>query len=352
MKKILIIGPSWVGDMVMSQSLYIVLKKLHPESQIDVIAPGWCKPILERMPEIHQAIEMPIGHGAFNLLGRREIGKSLRANQYDHAYILPKSAKSALIPWFANIPLRTGWKGEMRYGLLNDLRPNMKSFQYMVERYVALAYTEKEMIDSSSLGGLDTLPRPQLFINETEQTATIAKFNLENDSSIIGLCPGAEFGPAKKWPEEHYAEVATHMSQAGKQIWLFGSQKDLETCNNIKALVPKELQYRIHVLSGQTSLIEAVDLLGACDTVVANDSGLMHVAAAVGCNVVAVYGSTSPKYTPPLAEKVEIVQTDIDCRPCFKRECEFKHLKCLTELSPKQVLDSIQKLEAISVSAC
>lgn len=345
MKKILIIGPSWVGDMVMSQSLYIVLKQLHPESQIDVIAPGWCKPILERMPEIHQAIEMPIGHGEFNLLGRREIGKSLREKQYDHAYILPKSAKSALIPWFANIPLRTGWKGEMRYGLLNDLRPNMKSFQLMVERYVALAYPQEEMIDSSSLGGLETLPRPSLFIDKKEQAKAIAKFNLNQEAPVVGLCPGAEFGPAKKWPETHYAEVASAMANAGKQIWLFGSQKDLETCNNIKQLVPQEHQHQIHVLAGQTSLIEAVDLLAACQTVVANDSGLMHVAAAVGCNVVAVYGSTSPKYTPPLAEKVEIVHTDIDCRPCFKRECPLGHLNCLNQLSPQKVISKIPDTE-------
>ncbi|WP_045500108.1 lipopolysaccharide heptosyltransferase II [Vibrio hyugaensis] len=352
MKKILIIGPSWVGDMVMSQSLYIVLKQQHPESQIDVIAPGWCKPILERMPEIHQAIEMPLGHGEFNLLGRREIGKSLREKQYDHACVLPNSAKSALIPWFANIPQRTGWKGEMRYGLLNDLRPNKKSFQYMVERYVSLAYPKVDMLDSSSLGGLETLPRPSLSIDEKTQQETLNKFSLDQTLPVIGLCPGAEFGPAKKWPETHYAEVATQMATSGHQVWLFGSQKDLETCNNIKQLVPQEHQHQIHVLAGQTSLIEAVDLLAACQTVVANDSGLMHVAAAVGCNVVAVYGSTSPKYTPPLAEKVEIVHTDIDCRPCFKRECQFKHLKCLTELSPKQVLDSIQKLEAITVSSC
>ncbi|MEH0699318.1 lipopolysaccharide heptosyltransferase II [Vibrio owensii] len=345
MKKILIIGPSWVGDMVMSQSLYIVLKQLHPESQIDVIAPGWCKPILERMPEIHQAIEMPIGHGEFNLLGRREIGKSLREKQYDHAYILPKSAKSALIPWFANIPLRTGWKGEMRYGLLNDLRPNMKSFQFMVERYVALAYPQEEMIDSSSLGGLETLPRPSLFIDKKEQAEAIAKFNLNQEAPVVGLCPGAEFGPAKKWPETHYAEVASAMANAGKQVWLFGSQKDLETCNNIKQLVPQEHQHQIHVLAGQTSLIEAVDLLAACQTVVANDSGLMHVAAAVGCNVVAVYGSTSPKYTPPLAEKVEIVHTDIDCRPCFKRECPLGHLNCLNQLSPQKVISKIPDTE-------
>ena len=267
MKKILIIGPAWVGDMVMSQSLYIVLKQRHPDSQIYVIAPGWCKPILERMPEIHQAIEMPIGHGEFNLLGRREIGKSLREKQYDHAYILPKSAKSALIPWFANIPLRTGWKGEMRYGLLNDLRPNMKSFQYMVERYVALAYPKAEMVDSNSLGGLETLPRPRLAINAAEQQATLKKFNLTQDQPIIGLCPGAEFGPAKKWPETHYAEVATQMARSGHQIWLFGSQKDLETCNNIRALVPTQFHENIHVLAGQTSLIEAVDLLAACKAV-------------------------------------------------------------------------------------
>ncbi|MCA2493474.1 lipopolysaccharide heptosyltransferase II, partial [Vibrio sp. 2175-1] len=186
--KILIIGPSWVGDMVMSQSLYKVIKHQHPNCTIDVIAPGWCKPILERMPEIHQAIEMPIGHGEFNLLGRREIGKSLREKQYDHAYILPKSAKSALIPWFANIPLRTGWKGEMRYGLLNDLRPNMKSFQYMVERYVALAYPKAEMVDSNSLGGLATLPRPRLASNEAEQQAPLQTFTLTQDQPTIGRC--------------------------------------------------------------------------------------------------------------------------------------------------------------------
>ncbi|WP_188007642.1 lipopolysaccharide heptosyltransferase II [Photobacterium damselae] len=350
--KILIIGPSWVGDMVMSQSLYTVLKQLYPQSQIDVLAPKWCKPILERMPEVDQAIEISIGHGEFNLFGRRAIGKLLRDKEYDHAFILPNSAKSALIPWFANIPLRTGWKGEMRYGLLNDLRPNKKSFQYMVERYVALAYSKTEMIDSSSLGGLKALPRPSLFIDKKEQAEAITKFNLNQEAPIVGLCPGAEFGPAKKWPETHYAEVAIQMAKSGHQVWLFGSQKDLDTCNNIKRLVPQEYQQQIHVLAGQTNLIEAVDLLAACKTVVANDSGLMHVAAAVGCNVVAIYGSTSPKYTPPLAENVAIVHTNISCRPCFKRECQFKHLKCLTELTPKQVLDSIQKLEAIPVTTC
>ncbi|WP_165312538.1 lipopolysaccharide heptosyltransferase II [Vibrio ziniensis] len=340
-EKALIIGPSWVGDMVMSQSFYKRLKERNPQMQIDVLAPGWCKPILERMPEITEAIEMPVGHGSFDLKTRYTIGKMLAKKHYTHAYILPNSAKSALIPLFAGIKKRTGWKGEMRYGLLNDLRPNKKDFQYMVERYVALAHPKSEMKNSSSLGGLELLPKPSLSVDKSVQQSTLNKFNLSLDSKVLGLCPGAEFGPAKKWPEHHYAQVAESLCQQGYQVWLFGSQKDVDACNNIRQQVSESYQKQIFVLAGKTSLIEAVDLLAACETVVSNDSGLMHVAAAVGCQVVAVYGSTSPKYTPPLAEKVEIVHTDIECRPCFKRECPLGHLKCLKELDAKQVIDSI-----------
>lgn len=332
--KILIIGPSWVGDMVMSQSLYITLKQQYPEALIDVLAPAWCKPILERMPQVHQAIEMPLGHGDFNLLGRRALGKELQYQDYTHAFILPNSAKSALIPWFAGIPIRIGWKGEMRYGLLTDLRNNKKDFQYMVERYVALAHPKQTMNHSQSLGGLETLPKPSLYIDSAIQFDTIKKFGLNTESTIIGLCPGAEFGPAKQWPAEHYATVANELIKQGKQIWIFGSIKDKPTAEIIKNHVDVKYQDQVSILAGKTSLIEAVDLLAACHTVVSNDSGLMHVAAAVGCEVVGIYGSTSPEYTPPLAEKVSIVHTDIECRPCFKRECPLGHLKCLKELEP------------------
>lgn len=342
--KILIIGPSWVGDMVMSQSLYITLKQQYPEALIDVLAPAWCKPILERMPQVHQAIEMPLGHGDFNFLGRRALGKELKHQNYTHAFVLPNSAKSALIPWFAGIPVRTGWKGEMRYGLLTDLRSNKKDFQYMIERYVALAHPKAEMINSSSLPGLEHLPKPKLYIDSLCQQHTIEKFELNQDRIVIGLCPGAEFGPAKQWPVEHYAAVAEKMIQDGKQVWLFGSPKDQSTTEAIKQTISAENQHYIFDLSGKTSLIEAVDLLGACETVISNDSGLMHVAAAVGCQVIGVYGSTSPQYTPPLADKVAIVHTDIECRPCFKRECPLKHLKCLKDLAPEQVLNAYRSL--------
>lgn len=343
MQKILVIGPSWVGDMVMSQSLYITLKQQYPNCQIDVIAPIWCKPILERMPEVNQAITMPFGHGEFNLSGRRELGRSLIANQYSHAFVLPNSAKSALIPWFANIPKRIGWKGEWRYGLLNDIRNNKKSFQYMVERYVALAHSKNDMINSTSLGGLETLPIPRLSINKQSQITTLNKFALTTENKIIGMCPGAEFGPAKQWPTKHYATVAQQMAKNGYQVWLFGSEKDRDTTLSIRSQVSIELQDKVTSLAGETSLIEAVDLLATCHTVISNDSGLMHVAASVGCRVIGLYGSTSPNYTPPLAKDVHILHTNIECRPCFKRECPLGHLDCLKKLSPNRVIEICQQ---------
>ncbi|MBV7298738.1 lipopolysaccharide heptosyltransferase II [Enterovibrio paralichthyis] len=336
---ILIIGPSWVGDMVMSQSLYKRLLEKHPNAKIDVLAPAWCKPILERMPEVRNAIEMPVGHGQFDLATRWTLGKNLRSNGYTHAYILPNSAKSALIPLFAKIPKRTGWKGEMRYGLLNDLRPDRKVFQYMVERYVALAHSKSDMLSEVSLA--DT-PFPKLTVDLANQQACLEKFGIDTGKRLIGICPGAEFGPAKRWPENHYADVATKLIEAGNQICLFGGPKDTSVTQSIVDLIPEDLQRNCFDLAGKTSLIDAVDMLAACHTVFTNDSGLMHVAASVGANIVAIYGSSSPQYTPPLTDKVQVVNTDIECRPCFKRECPFGHLKCLKDLAPQTVLNLYQ----------
>ncbi|WP_372882179.1 lipopolysaccharide heptosyltransferase II [Psychromonas sp.] len=340
--KILIISPSWVGDMVMTQSLYITLKEQNPDCIIDVLAPQWCLPILEKMPQINKAIEMPLGHGDFNLKARYQLGKSLQNEHYDTAYILPNSAKSSLIPFFAKIPKRIGWKGEMRYGLINDLRNNKKSFQYMLERYVSLAYPKDKMTGSGCLGDIHSLPKPKLEINEQIRSNILEKFNLSLEPKIIGLCPGAEFGPAKRWPEEHYGEIAKNLIKQGYQVWLFGSAKDRVTTDKIAALVGNTEQDMISNLAGNTTLNEAVDLLSCCHTVVSNDSGLMHVAAAVGCNIVGIYGSSSPLYTPPLTEHVEIVHTDIECRPCFKKECPYQHLKCLNDLKPDVVMKRIQ----------
>lgn len=345
MNKILIIGPSWVGDMVMSQCLYKDLKRQHPDAIIDVMAPAWCKPVLERMPEVTHAIEMPLGHGEFNLFGRRALGHLLKTKQYDVAYVLPNSAKSALIPIFANIGRRIGWRGEMRFGLLTELRHNKKKFQYMAERYVALARPKNEMTDSNALGGLSQLPKPELRVDHISQRIAINEHGLNVKRPIVGLCPGAEFGPAKQWPAIHYARVANEMIKRGEQVWIFGSKKDRTISDKIMNYIDEDKRHHAFNLAGTTSLIEAVDLLACCHTVVSNDSGLMHIAASVGCAVIGLYGSTSPDYTPPLTDLVEILHTDIACRPCFKRECPYTHMNCMTLLMPDQVFSAMQRLQ-------
>ncbi|TNH05070.1 lipopolysaccharide heptosyltransferase II [Testudinibacter sp. TR-2022] len=305
--RILVIGPSWVGDMMMSHSLYQVLKQRDPDCVIDVMAPNWCRPLLARMPEVNQAIAMPIGHGSFALGERYRLGKSLR-NRYDQAIILPNSLKSAFIPLFAKIAQRRGWKGESRYFLLNDLRNNKQDYPLMVQRYTALAF------DKSAVPMADQLPipYPYLQVDSAQIAKTQAKFEqqtaLAENRPIIGFCPGAEFGPAKRWPHYHYAKLAELLIAQGYQIHIFGSGKDDAVAEQIRNSLPSALQRYCINLAGQTQLEEAIDLISCCTAVVSNDSGLMHIAAALQRPLVALYGPTSPQYTPPLSDKVEIIR--------------------------------------------
>ena len=335
--RILIVGPSWVGDMVMAQTLFQCLKQRYPECEIDVLAPEWSRPILERMPEVRAALSFPLGHGALELGTRRSIGRSLKG-QYDQAILLPNSLKSALVPFFAGIPKRTGWRGEFRYVLLNDVRTlDKERYPLMIERFMALAYEP----------GADlplTYPRPSLRIDLATRDAALSKFGLTLDRPVLALCPGAEFGESKRWPAEHYAQVAEAKIREGWQVWLFGSKKDHPVGESIlERLIPGLREEAVN-LSGDTSLAEAIDLLSCADAVVSNDSGLMHVAAALNRPLVAVYGSTSPAFTPPLADEVEIVRLGIECSPCFDRTCRFGHYNCLRLLEPESVINALSHM--------
>ncbi|MVW74628.1 lipopolysaccharide heptosyltransferase II [Pseudomonas xionganensis] len=337
--RILIVGPSWVGDMVMAQTLFQCLKQRHAECLIDVLAPEWSRPILERMPEVRQALSFPLGHGVLDLATRRKIGKSL-AGQYDQAILLPNSLKSALVPFFADIPMRTGWRGEMRFGLLNDIRKLDKArYPLMIERFMALAFEPGAELPQP-------YPCPALQIDSVSRDAALGKFALELDRPVLALCPGAEFGEAKRWPAEHYAKVAELKIRAGWQVWIFGSKNDHAVGEDIRSRLIPGLREEVSNLAGETSLAEAIDLLSCAGAVVSNDSGLMHVAAALNRPLVAVYGSTSPQFTPPLAEQVEIVRLGLDCSPCFERTCRFGHYDCLGQLKPRPVIEALDRLVA------
>ncbi|KTT50652.1 ADP-heptose--LPS heptosyltransferase [Pseudomonas oryzihabitans] len=336
---ILIIGPSWVGDMVMAQTLFVCLKRQHPDCQIDVLAPEWSRPLLERMPEVREALSFPLGHGALELATRRRIGQQLRG-RYDQAILLPNSLKSALVPYFAGIPKRTGWRGEMRFGLLNDIRTLDKArYPLMIERFMALAHAPGAELPKP-------YPEPRLAIDPASRDAALERFGLSLDRPVLALCPGAEFGEAKRWPAEHYAAVADARLRQGWQVWLFGSQKDAPGGEEIREWVTPGFEEDVCNLAGRTSLAEAIDLLSCASAVVSNDSGLMHVAAALDRPLVAVYGSTSPGFTPPLASQVEVVRLGLECSPCFDRTCRFGHYDCLRLLQPSLVQDALGRLVA------
>lgn len=341
--KILVIGPSWVGDMMMSQSLYRTLKARYPQAIIDVMAPAWCRPLLARMPEVNEAIAMPLGHGALELSERRRLGHSLRNKGYDRAYVLPNSFKSALVPFFANIAQRIGWRGEMRYGLLNDLRVLDKSaFPLMVQRYVALAY------DKSLVASAKDLPQsllwPQLSVTDDEQARTCAVFSLDRTRPIIGFCPGAEFGPAKRWPHYHYATLAGKLIDAGHQVVLFGSAKDNEAGNDILAALTPSQQVWCCNLAGDTQLEQAVILLSACQAVVTNDSGLMHIAAALNRPLVALYGPSSPDFTPPLSSQAKVIRLIEGYHKVRKGDAAEGYHQSLIDITPDSVLAALTDL--------
>lgn len=341
---ILVISPSWVGDMMMSHSLYQTLKHRYPYAQIDVLAPNWCAPLLARMPEVRQAINMPIGHGSLQLMARYHIGKTLR-NQYDMAIILPNSFKSALIPMFANIPLRRGWKGESRYFLLNDLRQNKHAYPMMVQRYVALAFEKDKCSKAETL----SIPTPYLRVSQEEIIATMRTFadllQQEQMRKVIGFCPGAEFGPAKRWPHYHYARLASMLIDQGFAIRLFGSSKDHSVGERIRQALSNEQQVFCTNLAGRTHLNQVVDLIHTCQGIVTNDSGLMHITAALERPLVALYGPTSPRYTPPLTDKAVVLRVIEGGLIKIRRgESKEGYHQSLIDISPEKVIESLETL--------
>jgi len=331
-EKILVLGPAWVGDMVLAQSLFKTLKINKPNCTIDVAAPAWTLPLLERMSEVSEAIALPFKHGELAFFERIKFGKSLKNKGYTQAIILTNSLKSALLPWAAGIPKRTSFLGEMRYGLINDIRPLDKNkLKKTVERFVALGLERDESLPKN-------LPNPQL--NTSPETSWILARRLgvqASENRILGLCPGAEYGEAKRWPAEYYAEVAREALKKGWQVWLFGSDKDIAVTTTINLLT----QNKCLDLGGKTKLGEAIDLMSLCDTVISNDSGLMHIAAALNKKLIAIYGSSDPTHTPPMSTSTVIEYLGLACSPCFKRECPLTgdaYLRCLNDIKPDQIL--------------
>ena len=323
--KILVVAPSWIGDTILAQPLLTLLKQHNPGTRIEVLAADWSAPLLGRMTEVEAVIVNPFRHGEFGFSARRALGRRLASADFSAAYVLPNSWKSALIPFFAGIPQRIGYQGESRYLLLNERRRlDTVSHPQLVQRYAALA------------GPLPaSLPRPNLRSTPEQQQAARRALNLPLDAAPVIFCPGAEYGPAKRWPARHFAELAQLIGTPQNPVWLIGSDKDTIVGDEIAAAADGAA----HNLCGRSTLEQAIDLIAGARFVVSNDSGLMHVAAALERPLVALYGSSSPGYTPPLSPQATIVSKNLSCSPCFKRECPLGHFDCMNGIMPQQVAE-------------
>ena len=336
--KILVVGPSWVGDSVMAQTLYKRIKKELPSSQIDVMSPHWSLALLERMPEVCKKIVSPFSHGETKLFERYRLGQGLKKENYDRAIILTNSLKSSLIPYFARIGVRTGWLGEFRYGLINDIRSSKKlKKSLMVEKFAALSLYEENY-------SIENLTFPELEINFANQRNFLEEFSIDYSKNTMAICPGAEFGPSKRWPAEYYAEIAKFYVNEGWNVLCIGSKNDEDIGIEIGSLNNLRSNESFINLIGKTSLQDAIDILAFTEKVVTNDSGLMHIAAAVKTPLVALYGPSSPEYTPPLISKKKILRKTQGYEKVRYGSNEKGYHQSLLDIKPEEVLDALEAL--------
>lgn len=344
MTRSLVVAPQWIGDAVMTEPLLATLAQRG--ERLSVAALPWVAPVYRAMPQVADVIELPFAHGRLDWAMRRQIAADMRG-RFDAAYVLPNSIKAALIPWLARIPRRVGYQGEGRWLLLNRRLPNPPGRPPMVAFYRALsgALTGARSAAPASAPttrGEPTHERPRLSFGAQALQAATQAAGVRPGAYWV-FAPGAEYGPAKCWPAEHYAALARILfARHGQPVLLLGSDKEAALCEQISQAAPGACV----VLAGQTALIDAMALIAAARGVVSNDSGLMHVAAA-GVPQAAVFGSTSPEHTPPLNPRARVLwlkhELALDCSPCFERSCRFGHTRCLTEVSPQRVEQALDQ---------
>jgi heptosyltransferase-2 len=334
-KRTLVISPNWIGDAVMAQPLLRLLKQRQPERPIDVLAPPSVAPVWRAMAEVDTVLETPFRHGALQLKERWKYAQVLRGRDYSDAYVLPNTLKYALIPWLAGIPKRVGYKGEMRYGLLNVMHHDDTPPRPMVAFYAALA--------QDPAGALPATSRPMLHAGSEQVAEACAQAGIAADRPLVVFAPGAEFGAAKRWPAAHFAALAKLIMQAdpAAQVAMLGSPKDKQACDEIIGLTGVAGVFN---LAGATRLDQAIALIARAGAVVSNDSGLLHIASALNRPVVALYGPTDPNHAPPFSDVAKSISLRLECSPCRQRECPLGHHNCMQKMGAEMVWQDLRPM--------
>lgn len=331
-RPILLIPYMWIGDFVRCHSVVQVLNTRFPGRPVDVLATTLCAPLLDYMPGVRGGIVCDLPRKRLAIAQHRALAARLRQEDYGLALVMPRTWKAALAPFLAGIPQRTGFIGEMRFGLLNDIRRGERALPRMVDRCAALALAAGATVPSE-------WPLPWLEAPAAEIAAWRRRNGLNTeDAPAVAFAPGA-VGPSKRWPLEHYASLARRLGDLGARVWIIGGPAEQELAQELRNAGP-----HVHDLTGH-DLRNAILALATVDVAVSNDSGLLHVAAALGTPSIGIFGPTSPWHWAPLNPLAAIVQRrePLDCQPCHKPICRVRHHRCMHDIRPDAVFDAVDQ---------
>jgi heptosyltransferase-2 len=318
----------WIGDFVRCHSVVKVLKARFPARPVDVLSTALCAPLADYMPELRQAIVVDLPRKRLAYDQHAALAQRLKHESYGTALIMPRTWKAALAPFLAGIPERVGWLGEMRFLLLNEVRYGERKRPRMIDQCAALA------LPSDAEQPADW-PLPELRVPSAEVAGWRERLGLTATGPAIALAPGA-VGPSKRWPAVAYAEVARRLTAQGIAVWVLGGPDEKSLAQEIIA----DAGPLARDLTGN-DLRGAILALAAADVAVSNDSGLLHVAAALGTLAVGIFGPTSPWHWAPLNPIAAAVQAPVrlDCQPCHKPTCRMQHHRCMRDISAEHVLE-------------
>ncbi len=329
-RPILIIPYMWIGDFVRGHTVVRVLKQRWPNRPVDLLATTLCAPLADYMPGVRKAIVYDLLRSRIGLARQLALATRMRAESYGTALVMPRTWKSALAPMFAGIPERTGFLGEWRFGLLNDRRSGERALERMIDRLVALTLPPNAQLSRN-------WPPPQLEVPFGEVDAW-RKANGIGQTPAVALAPGA-VGPSKRWTE--YAELARRIADAGYDVWIVGGPAEKPLAQAISQTRKTGIYDRT-----STDLRNGIHALAAAALVVSNDSGLMHVAAAIGRPTVGIFGPTSPFHWAPLnGLSATIKRTpNLVCQPCHKPICSVQHHGCMRDITTAEVMTAIRTI--------
>jgi heptosyltransferase II len=323
---ILLVPFMWIGDFVRCHTVVRLLRARFPDSPIDVLTTTMDAPLLDYMPGVRNGIVCDLPRKRLALSQHRALAARLRAEAYGQAVVMPRTWKSALAPFLAGIPQRTGFAGEARFGLLNDVRWGERALPRMIDRCAALALPKGATLPTD-------YPLPQLQVPDAKVAAWRQKLGLATNGRVAAFAPGA-VGPSKRWPASYYAEAAKRLVAKGFAVWVLGGPGETALAAEIGAGSD-----RVCDLTG-ADLRNAILAMAAADVAVSNDSGLLHVAAALGTPSIGIFGPTSPWHWAPLNPLAAVIETEtaVPCRPCHKPTCRYGHHQCMREIPPDRVV--------------